>query len=237
MGWEIIDSGPAMAEANMARDAQLLSALEFKKNPILHFYDWKVDCFTYGHFVRLDQFIHIEKMKQRGIDCAKRPTGGGIVFHIWDFAFSVLVPASDFRFSQNTLDNYDFVNRSVLQAVKRIFNPKGNLELIKEDGAAFDRSCAHFCMAKPTKYDVLLEGKKIIGAAQRKTKHGFLHQGTISLIAPEKQLLEELLLPGTKVLDAMFANTCPLLGEKATKKELLEARKVLRLSIEEIVAI
>lgn len=232
MDWEVIDSGIAEAESNMALDAKLLAELEFKKTPILHFYDWKGDCFTYGHFVKLDQFINLEKMEKHRLGAAKRPTGGGIVFHIWDFAFSVLVPSHDFRFSQNTLENYDFVNRTVLKAVQKVFNPQGNLELIKEDGAAFDRSCFHFCMAKPTKYDILYEGKKIIGAAQRKTKHGFLHQGTISLMMPNRQLLEDVLLPGTKVLEAMFANTFPLLGENGSSKELLEARKALRDNIE-----
>jgi lipoate-protein ligase A len=88
-------------------------------------------------------------------------------------------------------------------------------------------------MAKPTKYDILIEGKKIIGAAQRKTKQGFLHQGTISLMMPCKELLENLLLPGTKVLEGMFTHTFPLLGQQGTKKDLLEARKLLREKIEE----
>ncbi|HSX04748.1 MAG TPA: lipoate--protein ligase family protein [Rhabdochlamydiaceae bacterium] len=231
--WEIVDSGIAPAAANMALDAELLSSLSTKKTPILHFYGWSADCFTYGHFVQLDRFINLEKMVKHQLECAKRPTGGGIVFHIWDLAFSVLVPDDDFRFSQNTLENYDFVNRTVLRSVQKVFNPKGDLELIKEDGTALDRSCFHFCMAKPTKYDILFKGKKIIGAAQRKTKHGFLHQGTISLMMPDKEMLEDLLLPGTKVVEAIFANTFPLLGEKGTKQELLEARKALRNSIEE----
>src|SRR5262245_11151928 len=138
MNWEIIDSGAQTAFDNMALDAKFLAELEFRKNPILHFYTWKGDSFTYGHFVKLDQFIHLEKMEKFQIEAAKRPTGGGIVFHIWDLAFSVLVPSNDFRFSQNTLDNYDFVNRTVLRAVQKVFHPKGSLELIKEDGPSLD---------------------------------------------------------------------------------------------------
>jgi lipoate-protein ligase A len=44
-------------------------------------------------------------------------------------------------------------------------------------------------MARPTKYDVMLQGRKIAGAAQRKTKAGFLHQGTIALLCPDPELL------------------------------------------------
>lgn len=232
MTWEIIDTGRSSAETNMRIDGDLLESLKERKRPILHFYDWAAESLTYGHFVKPEQFLDLALAKTYEIEWARRPTGGGIVFHVWDFAFSILVPASDFRFSQNTLENYAFVNQTVLKAVQKVFDPKGDLELIKEDGHANDPSCQHFCMAKPTKYDVLFKGKKIIGAAQRKTKSGFLHQGTISLMMPDRQVLEEILLPGPKLLEAMFATTFPLLGEKGTKKELFEARKALRDALE-----
>lgn len=228
--FEIIDTGPLDAAAIMQKDAELLQSLGDK--PILHFYDWDGDSLTYGHFVDPKNFLDLEKAKKHQVKMAKRPTGGGIVFHIWDYAFSVLVPASDFRFSQNTLENYAFVNQNILRAVEKVFKPKEKLELTKEDGIPQDSSCMHFCMAKPTKYDVLYEGKKIIGAAQRKTRSGFLHQGTISLMMPAKDLLEEILLPGTKVMEAMFSNTHALLKFSKDKKELLEARRALRKEIE-----
>ena len=46
-------------------------------------------------------------------------------------------------------------------------------------------------MAKPTQYDIVYKGKKIAGAAQRKKTQGYLHQGTISLAAPQIDLLQE----------------------------------------------
>jgi lipoate-protein ligase A len=49
-------------------------------------------------------------------------------------------------------------------------------------------------MAKPTKYDVMWEGKKVGGGAQRRTKYGFLHQGTISLGRPDEEFLSGILL-------------------------------------------
>ena len=83
-------------------------------------------------------------------------------------------------------------------------------------------------MAKPTKYDVMLQGKKVGGAAQRRTKLGFLHQGTISLqIVPEKYL-QELLKPDNCVLEAMRRYSFPLIDENCTAQELKEARAVIR---------
>ena len=74
----------------------------------------------------------------------------------------------------------------------------------------------------------MLEGKKVAGAAQRQTKAGYLHQGTISLTLPDLSYLKEILLPEIRVLDAMQTFTYPLLGKTASRKELKEAKLRLK---------
>lgn len=83
-------------------------------------------------------------------------------------------------------------------------------------------------MAKPTKYDVILGQRKIAGAAQRKRKEGFLHQGTIALVMPDEGYLAEVLLPGSRVLEAMQAHTFALLGADASQLEIVDAKRELR---------
>ena len=209
----------------MLLDAELLDTLDQHTLPILHFYDWEGDCATYGHFVNPRDFLNLEEVDRRGLQLAKRPTGGGIVFHIWDLAFSILIPSNHDYFSENTLDNYAFVNNAVLSAVTTFLAGRPKLELIGEDAKALDPSCTRFCMAQPTKYDVVLQGRKIAGAAQRKTKKGFLHQGTIALKMPPEDYLRAVLLPETQVLEAIQANTFPLLGPD---EDLQEGRMALR---------
>ena len=103
--WEILDTGVASVEANMALDTALLADLGERTNPLIHFYDWENGSATYGVLVKPEQFLNLEAAKERGVTLARRPTGGGIVFHIWDLAFSVLVPANCLLFSKNTLEN------------------------------------------------------------------------------------------------------------------------------------
>ncbi len=226
--WQVIDTGISSAEKNMALDAEFLKNLSDSQNPILHFYEWEKDSATFGHFIQPEAFLNVDKAKELGLSLAKRPTGGGIVFHLWDMAFSVLVPSSSSHFSLNTLENYAFVNDIVLKAVKTFLEEAGGLLMIQEDMPSLDPSCVRFCMAKPTKYDVVLEGKKIAGAAQRQTKAGFLHQGTIALMLPDTAYLEDVLLPSTRVLEAMQTHTYPLLGKTASRKELERAKLRLK---------
>lgn len=222
MAWNILETKAASAEENMQLDALLLENLEGQERPILHLYEWEKPSVTFGHFVKPEELLDLEEANKRGLDLARRPTGGGIVFHLWDLAFSVLVPAKSNLFSTNTLDNYNLVNRVVKDVVKE-FLGISEIGLIPDDAPFQDQKCTHFCMARPTKYDVMLGGKKIAGAAQRKTKDGFLHQGTLALLAPDPELLGAV-LPSEAVREAMMQTTFPLVADR---KELKEGRREL----------
>ncbi|HEX2579521.1 MAG TPA: hypothetical protein VHK67_03865 [Rhabdochlamydiaceae bacterium] len=223
MSWNILETKAASAEENMQLDARLLENLEGQERSILHLYEWERESATFGYFVRPEDLLDLAEVKKRGLDLARRPTGGGVVFHLWDLAFSVLVPSKSKLFSTNTLDNYNLVNRLVKEVVKEFICVSEEIGLTPEDAPFQDETCTHFCMARPTKYDVMLQGKKIAGAAQRKTKDGFLHQGTIALLRPDPELLGAV-LPSEAVRDAMMQTTFPLLKEA---KELQEGRREL----------
>jgi lipoate-protein ligase A len=219
MQWEILITPEEKAETIMEKDRILLENLGKTSTPILHLYRWKGPSATYGHFLNPKDFFVEEGVRKEGLSLAKRPTGGGIIFHLWDYAFSALIPASHPRFSHNTLENYATINKKVLSAVEEFLQVTG-CELTPEDGQILGEGCANFCMAKPTKYDVMLYGKKIAGAAQRKTKNGFLHQGSISLTLPSKEFLESVLGPHLNVVSAMQLYTFPLLGKQKESFDL-----------------
>jgi lipoate-protein ligase A len=237
MSWKIIDTGPEKAKVIMQKDQDLLASIQDQKDPILHFYEWNGASATYGYFVDPADFFCIEAVEKAGLSLARRPTGGGIIFHLWDFAFSALVPSSHERFSENTMENYAFINQAVLQVVQDFLGVQGELELTPTDAALLGKGCERFCMAKPTRYDVMWHGKKIAGAAQRKTKHGFLHQGSISLVMPSLEFLRSVLRPELSVLDAMATFTSPLLGagrigeEKAVFQAKEKIKELLKIHL------
>lgn len=224
--WELFDSGKKTAKENMLLDEALLQKLDPDGKAILHFYDWSLPSFTHGYFVDPKDFLNLEKLKELRVDSARRPTGGGIVFHITDLAFSALVPASCEGFFDNTLSNYEYINKKVLKAIELSLKERG-LALLEEKVDSTLKEASHFCMAKPTIYDVMLCGKKVAGAAQRKTKQGYLHQGTISIGLPEDSFLKEVLLC-QDLIEAMKSFTY-LFGNKSPKAcEIEEIREMLK---------
>ena len=229
----VLDTGIGTAEANMRRDGKLLEELDPNGEPVLHLYQWSGPSATFGHFIAPEKHLDLEKAKRHRLDLARRPTGGGIVFHIWDLAFSFLMPSGHRAFSLNTLDNFKFVNGAVLEVMRAFFALKGPVDLITQDGASLGLDCQNFCMAKPTKYDVVYKGMKIAGAAQRKRKQGYLHQGTISLAYPHVDLLKDVLMSKDEVLEAMRAYTFAPLGRVWEPEQLKRARQEIQKQLQD----
>ncbi len=224
MALKIIDTGKRSAQENMDIDAGLLKDLG--DEPILHIYEWDGPSATHGHFIKPADYLDLTAAQNNTLQLGRRPTGGGIIFHVSDWAFSILIPSSHPKFSLNTLDNYHLINTCVQDAVKVFLGSDANL--LPSEPIPLDESCRNFCMAKPTKYDVMLGSQKIAGSAQRRVRGGFLHQGSICVAHPPKVLLEDVLLPGTQVLTAMEQNTFSLLGGEASRSALAEARNQVK---------
>jgi len=190
------NTGKAPARENMAQDVFLLQNLEHDPHAVLHLYDWWGESATFGHFINPEEFFDLEAVKSRGLAIEKRPTGGGIIFHSFDLTFSIAIPVGHPLYSQNTLESYAKVNRQVIEAVSQFLQDKPKPALLQSEVATKHQ---RFCMAHPTKYDVLLGGKKVGGAAQRRTRFGLLHQGSISLIRPCRELICAVLKNGEEV--------------------------------------
>lgn len=243
---EIVYSERLPAQKIMDKDKELLDSLKEGSLPILHFYTWNLPSVTFGYFIDPKKYLNLQNFKTLNIDLARRPTGGGVVFHLWDLAFSFIMPSSHDKFYESILDNYFFVNSVVLNFVNIFFHNNRKLEeksnffsslkTERSDLGIFNKDTiferkgkqSDFCMAGPTKYDVVVNEKKIAGAAQRRTKKGYLHQGSISLVFPDEMLLKNLLL-NEDIISLIKQNSYPLLGNKKaiSQKDLLKLRNLL----------
>ena len=152
------------AAMNMAIDEALL---EFAEAPTLRFYRWQRPAISFGYFGRFADVADEEKRHE----IVRRWTGGGIVFHGDDLTYALVLPshvASRFRSSR-------VVYAEVHGAIRHAFG--ANKPVALATSAAPKISDA--CFANPVEADVLLDGQKIAGAAQRRTRAGLLHQGSI----------------------------------------------------------
>jgi lipoyl(octanoyl) transferase len=161
------DRSRADAATNMAIDEALL---EFSQEPALRFYSWRRPSLSFGYFGKFEEVA----AESSGRDLVRRWTGGGSVPHGDDLTYSLITPASQPAFAKGPRAIYAAAHAAIRDAIR-----------LEGWAAELARSAApkisDACFANPVRDDVLIEGKKIAGAAQRRTRRGFLHQGSIQV--------------------------------------------------------
>ena len=172
------DDSTRSAAMNMAIDEALL---ETATVPAIRFYQWDHPALSFGYFGKFDDVADHDR------DIVRRWTGGGVVFHGEDLTYSVVIPASDVAFSESSMSIYEKVHRAVCSALDACGQAA---ELIAVaplyerrravDSAVTDRrGQENLCFANPVRADVLSNGHKVAGAAQRRIRSGLLQQGSI----------------------------------------------------------
>ncbi len=190
----------------MEEDAAALQAFSQGDPAVLRFYAWKRPSATYGHFINPQQYFDEKGLLKHNVDIAKRPTGGGILFHHVDISFSILIPKTHPYFGTTPVESYWKINSKIKEA---LVHAGVSFHTLLHDGN--ERSIHEkFCMAHPTIFDLVIGGKKIAGGAQRRAKHALLHQGSLCLTVPNRQFYEEVLQPNPQLIAAFRQISYPL---------------------------
>ena len=175
------------AAMNMAVDEALL---EYAAIPLIRFYRWQSPALSFGYFGRFTDVAGYQCER----DLVRRWTGGGIVFHGEDLTYSLVIPTSDTAFSESSISIYEKIHQALCDALSETGQPAvvaagpdhatvANLTGISDAG--------YSCFANPVRADVMIDGRKIAGAAQRRTRRGLLQQGSIQGIKLGNGLTEQ----------------------------------------------
>ncbi len=174
------DGRPRSAAMNMAIDESLL---ESAKVPSLRFYRWDHAALSFGYFGRYAAVAPHQSER----DLVRRWTGGGVVLHGDDLTYSLVIPAHDSSFANSSMSIYAAIHegiRCALVASGKRAELATVAGVVDTGTAVSDRGYnAGHCFANPVRADVLVNGQKVAGAAQRRTRAGLLQQGSIQQVA------------------------------------------------------
>ncbi len=177
------DAEPRAAALNMALDEVLLrrageppaSAGPFVPSPVLRFYAWARPAVSFGYF---DRWEAVRARFPRAEEWVRRWTGGGAVDHTMDLTFSLALPAGEPLAAQPS----SVIYRAVHAALASALRGAGVSDARLADAADADPTRAGDpapCFIAPVRADVISAGRKIAGGAQRRTRAGVLHQGSV----------------------------------------------------------
>ncbi len=140
--------------------------LRLAKRPTLRLYEWISREITFGYPQK--QIDVVRDAGDRNV--TRRCTGGGIVEHGSDLTIALAVPATHPFSKLSPEKTYRDIHATILAALDL---PSARLAR-KED-------CSRglSCFQHPACFDIIDGTRKICGGAQRRSRDGFLYQGSL----------------------------------------------------------
>lgn len=213
----------------MAVDQAILESVDESGLPVLRIYGWQPATLSLGYFQAYeDRQTHVESTS---CDVVRRASGGGAILHDNEITYSLTFPSAN-RWAAKNAEVYDLVHKSISAVLLEhdvktyAFDP--DQHPAPEDPRSF------LCFQRRHAGDLICEGYKVVGSAQRRSKKAVLQHGSIllgqSLYAPQLPGLEQL---AQKELDAdeltvqivrEITETIGLLAIKSTLADIEENR-------------
>ncbi|WP_331774372.1 lipoate--protein ligase family protein [Sulfurospirillum sp. 1612] len=168
--WRFIDSPSLSAQENMSIDASLLTGANL---PVFRLYSWEPNCFSIGRFQKIEE---IKDWHIYGKKWAQRITGGGLLLHGFDVSYTVVMPIAMLG-KRSVKQSYEYICEFLLNFYKNLgLHPHWAKDILPDS-----LSHSSFCQEGFEPYDIIIEGKKIGGNAQKRTKDVILQHGSIPI--------------------------------------------------------
>jgi lipoyl(octanoyl) transferase len=152
----------------MALDEALLHAAPRLNQPVLRFYGWTEPAASFGYFQKYAEIARLTPLRP----LVRRPTGGGLVPHDADWTYSLMFPPTHNWYQLSATDSYRHMHEWIQAAFARLGLPTGL-------APACRKTLPGQCFQGHEMFDLLWQGRKLAGAAQRRTRHGLLIQGSV----------------------------------------------------------
>jgi len=158
MKWRVVELETHDAYLNMALDEAVSEGImNGSSPPTIRFYTWKPGAVSIGYFQSMKDEVNPGTCRELGVDCIRRWTGGGAVYHDpeGEITYSLIAPAS--LFPKNINRSYEVICGWIVNGLKTlgidaVFSPVN---------------------------DIIVNGKKISGSAQTRRGGVLLQHGTI----------------------------------------------------------
>ena len=159
------------AKMNMAIDKALTISYEKDDTPILRLYTWE-NSFTVGLGQDLEHYSDLKEIYKD--NCSKRITGGGVLFHGHDISYSLVLSNTEFG-NLSVKQSYEKICQFLLEFYKKVgLNPT-----FVKDSEYIKLKKNEFCQVGFEAYDIIVDGNKIGGNAQKRNKKLIFQHGSI----------------------------------------------------------
>ena len=252
MEWRFINSEMVDGYTNMAIDESIMKCYsDGERKPTLRIYGWNPPAVSIGYFQTIENAVNIQACKDFGIDIVRRLTGGRAVLHEHEITYSIIIEENYPKIPKSIVESYKFLCKGILRGLKL-----AGADVSLESGKKNIREVSsQACFDSPSTYEIVCEGKKLVGSAQvRKNgiilQHGSIlvdidvakHSSVLARSKKEEQVLAQILekktislkqilggeIKNKNISDLLFKGYCEELGIIGQFSDLYTEEKLLR---------
>lgn len=200
--WRLIFSGPADGATNMAVDEAILQEVSAGRSPAtLRFYAWSPPCLSLG-MAQPHAEVDRERLAALGWDLVRRPTGGRAILHADELTYSVIAPQDEPRVAGSIIESYRRLSAGLIRGLELL-----GLHAAERNTTAPPResNTNPICFEVPANYEIVVEGKKLIGSAQARKDGVVLQHGALPLVGDLSRICEALVFDDAAAREAVRA--------------------------------
>lgn len=179
--WRLIDTGPMDGAGNMALDEALLSCFDpGSSRPVLRLYGWSPPAFSLGKFQRAAEVLDLEKCAHEGVAVVRRVTGGGCIYHADELTYSIICAPEHISGVEGVKESYRRLCGFLILAYRGLgLEPAFAVDANRSAERLGERT--PLCFSGKEEYDITVNGRKLGGNAQRRSRGVIFQHGSIPL--------------------------------------------------------
>lgn len=205
---------------NMAIDEYLAHRHEATGVPVFRIYVWAPTAITLGRYQQA-ACLDLKACRDDGVDIVRRITGGGAILHDREVTYSLVCAVDDHDAGFRTVPgSFEILNRFLIMMYRKL----GLRAAFAESGPRRNRTGerASFCFSASEACDIVIEGRKIGGNAQRRMGRTILQHGSIPLSIDRERIRRYF---PEEVKAGHFAALDELIGAAATEETVIAVLK------------
>lgn len=189
-----VSTGARDGAWNMAFDTQLLALFKKgrfqkqfgRKSMLWRFYTWQPPALSVGYGQRLQE-IDEESCRARNITIVRRPTGGRAVFHAEEFTYALLAETV-----RSNAEIYAVAHEVIRDALSCLGVEAEFSRTTPDMKQRYSSAESVSCFTASARNELHVNGRKLVGSAQRRSDRAILQHGSL-LLSEKHKLIGELL--------------------------------------------
>ena len=229
--WRLVADPPYSGIENMARDEAILRTVaRGDQPPTLRVYRWDPPCLSLGYGQPLS-IVDQQRLQDRGWGLVRRPTGGQAILHADELTYSISLPKHHPLGRKNVIDTYDRINHVFKDMMYQL-----GLDVDYASSETIS-SKSMICFESPSRHELTVQGKKLIGSAQMRRHGGILQHGSIPIHGDVSAICDVLVCDDEFTRDHMRQHSINLAEAGALEIIVEDVAALMQASFERILNI